>query len=132
MFLDRTQIDARTHTQTHISGRTPVNERSARRKGPCLHNIQQAHEQKNHAFNEIRTRNPCNLAVEDVRLRLYDHRDQKLEMFNVKTATTVQLSASKEGLHSTQRDAQQSHLGLQIRYLLPSAQLVPPSLSPVV
>jgi len=38
--------------------------------------MQQTQGQNNHAFSEIRTRNPSNLAAGDLRLRLHDHRDQ--------------------------------------------------------
>jgi hypothetical protein len=35
-LYDDTQLD--THTHTHTPGRTPMNDRSARRRGHCLHN----------------------------------------------------------------------------------------------
>jgi hypothetical protein len=53
VFLDHTQLDTQTHT--YASGRTPLNDRSARRIGRYLRNKQQTQETNIHALSGIRT-----------------------------------------------------------------------------
>jgi hypothetical protein len=50
-----------THTHTHARSRTPLDERSARRKGRYLHNTQQTQQTNNHALSGIRTCDLSNL-----------------------------------------------------------------------
>ena len=51
---------SRSHTIGKTSGRTPLNERPARRRGHYLHNTQQTKQTNIRAFSGIRTRNPNN------------------------------------------------------------------------
>jgi len=53
IFLDHIQLD--TQTYTHTSGRTPLNDRSARRIGPYLRNKPQRQETNIHALRGVRT-----------------------------------------------------------------------------
>jgi len=53
------------HTQTHILGRTPLNEWSARRRGCYLYNPQPTQDTNFHALSGIQTRDPSNPATSD-------------------------------------------------------------------
>jgi hypothetical protein len=53
-----THIHTHTHTHTHKPDRTPLNERSGRRRGRYLQNTQQTQQMNMHAVSRIRTRNP--------------------------------------------------------------------------
>jgi len=66
------------HTHTHTSGRSPLNERSARRRSRYVHTTQQTHETKIRDFRGIRTHDPSNPAAADLRLRPQGHWDQSI------------------------------------------------------
>jgi hypothetical protein len=67
---------SRSHTIRHITpGRTPLNERSAHRRGRCLNKTQETQEMNFHALNEMLIRDPRNRADVDLRRRPYGHRD---------------------------------------------------------
>jgi hypothetical protein len=63
--IDHTKL----HTHTHTSGRTLLNEKSARRRGLYLRSTQQTQKTNIHALSEIRTRDPNHQAAADLRLR---------------------------------------------------------------
>jgi hypothetical protein len=66
-FLDHTHTHTHTHSLslslTHIAGRIPLSERSARRRGHHLHNTQQTQETNIHALSGIGTRDSNNQAA---------------------------------------------------------------------
>jgi hypothetical protein len=65
-----------THTHTHTPGWIPLDKRSARRRGRYLNN---QHKEKNvHAISGIRTSDPNNEALVDLRIRANGHRDRGL------------------------------------------------------
>ena len=64
-----------THTHTHTLGSTPLNEWSARRICPYLHNTQQTQQTNIHAIGGTRIRIPSNLEASDLRLRPHGHRN---------------------------------------------------------
>jgi hypothetical protein len=68
-FVDVSRIRVKTHTHTHIDGSTPLEEWSARRREPYLHNTQQTQETNIHALSGIRTRHPSSQAASDLRHR---------------------------------------------------------------
>jgi hypothetical protein len=68
--MDQTQLD------THAHGKTPLDDRSARRRDHCLHSTQQTPGTNIHALSGIRTRNPSNQAATDSSLRPQEHRDR--------------------------------------------------------
>ena len=59
---------SKSNTIKHTPNRTPLTERSARRKGRYLHHTQQTHETNIHALNGVRTRAPSNKAAAYLRL----------------------------------------------------------------
>jgi hypothetical protein len=59
-------------SRSQIRGRTPQNERSARRRDRYLHNTQQTHEMNIHVLSGIRTSDPINRAVADLGLGVVD------------------------------------------------------------
>ena len=63
-------------SHTHTRSRTPLCERSARRRRRFLHNTRQTQETNIHALSEIRTRDPSNQATADMFLRRHGHRDR--------------------------------------------------------
>jgi len=65
------------HTPTHIHGRTPLNEWSARRRDRYLHNTQLTQRTTTRASSGIRTLHPRNQAVEDLHLWSHGHRDRQ-------------------------------------------------------
>ena len=65
---------SRSHT-TVTNTQSPVNERSARRKGRYLHNTQQTHDTNIYTLSGIQNRDPRNRAASDPRLRPQGHRD---------------------------------------------------------
>ena len=56
-----------------MSGKSPLNEWSARRKGRFLHNTQQTQVAKDYALNGIRTRVSNNQTPADAHLRPHGH-----------------------------------------------------------
>jgi hypothetical protein len=62
--------------RTHTTGRTPLDEWSARRRGRYLHNTQQTRDTNIHAVTGIRTRDPSNQEAPDVCLRRHGHWDR--------------------------------------------------------
>jgi hypothetical protein len=64
---------SRPHTIKHQPAMTPLKERSARRKSRYLHNTKQAQDTNNHTLSGIRTCDPNNRAVADLRLRSHGH-----------------------------------------------------------
>jgi hypothetical protein len=62
-----------THTHLYISGRTPLKERSACRKGHYIHNTQQTQQTDIHSLCGIRNLNPISPAAWDLRFRLLGH-----------------------------------------------------------
>ena len=74
--LDHTQVDTQQQQQQQQSGRTHLNEWSARHKDRYLHNTQQTQHTNTHAVSEIRTRDPSNRTTADLRLRTHGHRDR--------------------------------------------------------
>ena len=71
--LGRLIVEFLDHTHKHTSGRTPLNEWSARHRDLCLHNTQQTQKTKNHALSGTRTRDPDNRAASDLRLGHHGH-----------------------------------------------------------
>lgn len=69
-----------SHTIMHtdMSGRTPLNEISAGRRGRYIHNAQQTQDMNIHAVRETRTRNSTIRAATDLRLTLYRHWYQRI------------------------------------------------------
>jgi len=67
---------SRTHRHKYTLGWTPLNERSARHQGHCVHNTQQTQETNIHAFSGIRTRNPSNREAADLCLTPHGYRDR--------------------------------------------------------
>jgi len=63
-----------SHTVTHSPGRTPLEERSVRLRGRCLHNAQQTQEKNIHAISGIRNRGRSNQETVHVRRRPHGHR----------------------------------------------------------
>jgi hypothetical protein len=80
-FLDDTKLDthARKHayTHTHTHGRTPLNERSDRRRGRYVHNTQQTQGTNSHAVRGIRTRDPNHREAADLCLRPHSYWDRQ-------------------------------------------------------
>ena len=77
--LDRLILEvsrSRTNRHIHASGRTPLNEWSARRRGRCLYNEQQIQKTNIHSSSGIRNRNPRNRGTADLRLRPHGHGDR--------------------------------------------------------
>ena len=73
-----------THTHTHTPGTTPLNKRSACRRGRYLHTIQQTQDTNTHTLYVICTCNPSIQAVADLSLRLHSYWDwQSLILFNL-------------------------------------------------
>ena len=64
------------HTHTYTFGRTPLDERPARRKRSLADNTQHSQQTDIHAPGGIRTRNPRKRAASKLRLRPRGHRDR--------------------------------------------------------
>jgi hypothetical protein len=60
-----------------LPGRTPLNQRSARHTGRCLHNTQQTPETNIHIFRGIRTRDPSIPVATELLIRLHGHRGRE-------------------------------------------------------
>jgi len=91
MFLDLSLSLSHTHTQTH--GRTPLDERSARRRGYYLHNTQQIQETNTHSLSGIRTRDPSNQAAWPPGLPMSQH-------IPYITCRRAKLYSLREGIYS--------------------------------
>jgi hypothetical protein len=63
-------------THTHTVRRTPLNERSACRRGRYLHSTQHSQVPNIHVLSWIRTHDPSNRAPVELRVRPRDHWDQ--------------------------------------------------------
>ena len=70
-----THTHTHTHTHKHTHSKIPLNEYSAHRKSRSLQNAQRTQETNIPGLNGIRTRDPSNQAVSDLRLRSHGHRD---------------------------------------------------------
>ena len=57
---------SRSYSETHILGRTPINEWSVCRRDRYLYNTQQAQETSFHSLSGIRTRDPSNHPAVDI------------------------------------------------------------------
>jgi len=91
LIVDVSRSHTIRQTQTHTSSRTPLNERSARRRGRYLHNTQQTQETNNiRALGGIRTRDLCSRAATDLRLRPHGYRDRCRTYYGVNKETNVQ------------------------------------------
>jgi len=85
IFTDHTKF-------TQTPDRTPLNERSARRKSRYLHKTQQIHKTNIHALSGIRTRDPRNRASEDICLRSRRDRAYKKNCFGRKAGYSTLVS----------------------------------------
>jgi hypothetical protein len=65
-----------TITHTHTTGTTPLNERSARRRGRYLHKTQHSQETDTRALGGIRTHDPSKRSAADPRLGPRGHWDR--------------------------------------------------------
>ena len=73
--VPRSHTVRHTHTHTHTLGRTPLNKRSARRRGWYLYKAAKARDEIIHSLGGIRHCDPRNRVTADLRLRQHGHRN---------------------------------------------------------